>query len=587
MILFLAVSLVPLLLTVYVAYTMSESSLLGSIRSHVYSVTESRVKTIDVWMGERKNDITVLADSPVIREMERNSSHAYLTEVDRGYGGIYEELFLMDGRGDVIASTLNRTGNKKQGLIFIEPIAGTTYFSGVYFSETTGGPAITISVPVKREGKIVGVLAARVNMTRLYGMMESESRGTSEEAYIVNDAGMIISHTNRSKVLRDNINYSYAVKQVLAGNSGVGEYTGYNGNTVLGSYQWMPEYQWGLIAEYDRDQALAGIYALRRLTLVLTAFSFAVVVLSSFLFSRQITIPIHNLEGGARALTRGEYKEIPVISDDEIGRLTRIFNATSRELLDAKRKLENTVELVNRDLEVRNEELRRANIELRKLDSMKSDFISMVSHELKTPLAAIRTSAEVLEGETDPAVRREMQGIIIRNIDRQTRLINDLLDLSRIESGRLELRKEGIVLAELVKGAIRNVRIKESVQVHINIPDSLKVLADRDRLEQVIVNLLDNAMKFTEQGSVTFSARELGDSVEVSVTDTGIGIASENLGKIFDKFYQAESTMTRKTGGTGLGLAICRGIIAAHGGQIWAESSGEGSTFRFTLANGK
>jgi len=101
------------------------------------------------------------------------------------------------------------------------------------------------------------------------------------------------------------------------------------------------------------------------------------------------------------------------------------------------------------------------------------------------------------------------------------------------------------------------------------------------------VNLLDNAMKFTEQGSVTFSARELGDSVEVSVTDTGIGIATENLGKIFDKFYQVESTMTRKSGGTGLGLAICRGIIQAHGGRIWAESTGRGSTFRFTLASDK
>ncbi|HIH44517.1 MAG TPA: HAMP domain-containing protein, partial [Candidatus Methanoperedenaceae archaeon] len=437
MIVFLAVSLIPLLLTVYVAYTMSENSLLDSIRSHVYSVTESRAGTIDVWMGERKNDVTVLADSPVIRGLEKNSSYAYLTEVDRRYGGIYEELFLMDGRGDVISSTLNRTGNKKQGLIFIEPMAGTPYFSGVYFSETTGGPAITISVPVEKDGKIAGVLAARVNMTRLYGMMESG--GTSEEAYIVNDAGMIISHTNRSKVLRDNINYSYAVKQVLAGNSGVGEYTGYNRNTVLGSYMWMPDYQWGLIAEYDRDKALAGIYALRRLTLVLTAFSLAVVLLSSFLFSRQITIPIHNLEGGAHALTRGEYKEIPVISDDEIGRLTRIFNATSRELLDAKRKLEIAVELVNRDLEIRNEELRRANVELKKLDSMKSDFISMVSHELKTPLSAIRTSAEVLEGETDPSVRREMQGIIIRNIDRQTRLINDILDMSKIESGKIEL----------------------------------------------------------------------------------------------------------------------------------------------------
>ena len=237
-----------------------------------------------------------------------------------------------------------------------------------------------------------------------------------------------------------------------------------------------------------------------------------------------------------------------------------------------------------------NKELVLANERLKELDKLKSDFVSMVSHELKTPLAAMRTSAQVLEvADIATETKREMLDIILRNIDRQTNLVNDLLDLSRIESGRMELKFERVSLDSVIADSIESVKqaaSEEGIKLNVELPESLSsVKGDREKLTQVVINLLNNAIKFTPRsGEIRIKARELNGQVEVKVSDTGIGIPPEDLDSVFDKFYQVDSTLTREAGGTGLGLAICKGIIEAHNGHIMAESElGKGSTFVFTL----
>ena len=252
--------------------------------------------------------------------------------------------------------------------------------------------------------------------------------------------------------------------------------------------------------------------------------------------------------------------------------------------------LEAEVESKTGDMIRMNKELVLANKRLKELDKLKSDFVSMVSHELKTPLAAMRTSAQVLEvADIATETKREMLDIILRNIDRQTNLVNDLLDLSRIESGRMELKFERLSLDSVVADSIESVKQAASVEgikLNVELPESLSsVKGDREKLTQVVINLLNNAIKFTPRsGEIRIKARELNGQVEVKVSDTGIGIPPEDLDSVFDKFYQVDSTLTREAGGTGLGLAICKGIIEAHRGRIWAESElGKGSTFVFRL----
>ncbi len=254
-----------------------------------------------------------------------------------------------------------------------------------------------------------------------------------------------------------------------------------------------------------------------------------------------------------------------------------------------------TLEIYMRKDFLQRMEIEKANEKLKKLDMLKSDFISLVSHELRTPLSAVRTSAEILQSEekVNPDVQKELFAIIIRNIDRQTQLINDILDLSKIEAGKMEFKLEQVDFREIAGVTLENIgqlALKKNITISMGLPDKLSpVFADREKLIIVLSNLIGNALKFTpEGGSILLSAKEDQDSIEVRVKDTGIGIEKEELEKIFYKFYQVESTSGRKIGGSGLGLSLSRGIIRAHGSELYVESEpGKGSTFFFRLKKGR
>ncbi|HID27344.1 MAG TPA: sensor histidine kinase, partial [Methanosarcinales archaeon] len=257
------------------------------------------------------------------------------------------------------------------------------------------------------------------------------------------------------------------------------------------------------------------------------------------------------------------------------------------------KKLEESNIQLEQKVKERTKELEESNKKLKELDKLKSDFISMVSHDLKTPLTAIKTSAQVLETLPEKNIRqkKEILKIIIRNVDRQARLVDDLLDLSKIESGRMELKIEPIELSDIIKCSIENIQQladEKNIEINIDLPEKLpNIIGDKDKLIQVLVNLLSNAVKFTQNyGKILIKAIAKEKNVEVRVKDTGIGIKELHINKIFDKFYRVNtnSKSNASLSGTGLGLAICKGIIEAHGGKIWAESElGKGSTFIFTL----
>jgi len=229
---------------------------------------------------------------------------------------------------------------------------------------------------------------------------------------------------------------------------------------------------------------------------------------------------------------------------------------------------------------------------LKELDRMKSEFISMVSHELRTPLASIMGYTEMLlteePGPLTPT-QKEFLEISYQSSERLLHIVEELLDVSRIETGRIKLKLERLRMEELVADIVEAMRpaaeskgLSLSLEVRGPIPP---LEGDRARLEQVMNNLLSNAIKFTPEGGevwVRLAGRD--DHIEVAVADTGIGIASEEMPRLFGKFFRASSAVERKIGGTGLGLFITKSIVELHGGRIWAESElGKGSTFRFTL----
>lgn len=227
--------------------------------------------------------------------------------------------------------------------------------------------------------------------------------------------------------------------------------------------------------------------------------------------------------------------------------------------------------------------------QVRRLETIRRDFVANLSHELRTPLAALQALAETLQGgalEDTQAARRFLQRIL-DEVAALNRLVQDLLDLARLESGRLGLQLSPQAPAELLRQAAERAALaaqEAGVTLHIQAPEDLPpVLADRQRILQVLANLLDNAIRFTPPGgSITLGAAATGPVVRFWVQDTGIGIPPEHLPRIFERFYKVDAARQRR--GTGLGLAIARHIVEAHQGRIGAESQvGQGSRFWFTL----
>lgn len=263
--------------------------------------------------------------------------------------------------------------------------------------------------------------------------------------------------------------------------------------------------------------------------------------------------------------------------DIEINEASRFFNV---HLVPIKEKGDFSLLLFLQDI-----------TEEKRVETIKKDFVANVSHELRTPLASIKGYSETLidGGMDDKETLKEFLKIIDRHATRMSRLIDDLLTLSRLESHQMTIVSAPVDLKDLIlsitTGFEKQARDK-GIRLNSEIPDDLpRVLGDRDRLEQVVVNLLDNAIKYTPSGgSVAVTACKNDGAVVVDIKDTGIGIPAGDIPRIFERFYRVDKARSRELGGTGLGLAIVKHIIQVHNGRLHVESSpGRGSTFSFSL----
>lgn len=253
-----------------------------------------------------------------------------------------------------------------------------------------------------------------------------------------------------------------------------------------------------------------------------------------------------------------------------------------------KQKLEFEESLI-----IKNKELADVNKKLQELDQLKDNFLSMVSHELKTPLTTVQGYITFVKDGLSGALserQREVLWIAEEQIDHLDNLIGELVDLSKIKAGRFEVNPEPVDLTQIAVKTINSLKYLfdgKGISLENKLPEKLSlVLADRKRMSQVFINLLGNALKFTQSGGkVTVSAHEKDTKIQFCVSDTGIGIPEDEIDGIFNKFYQVDSTAKRKYGGCGLGLAITKHIIELHkGGDIWVESEvGKGSKFFFEL----
>lgn len=314
---------------------------------------------------------------------------------------------------------------------------------------------------------------------------------------------------------------------------------------------------------------------------VITSISLTV----TYFASSWVVSPIRKLTDLCIEVSRGN---LNVRSDVKSKAEIRILESTFNKMIEDLRGYHARLE---RKVRERTRELEEANERLKELDRLKDEFLGVISHELRTPLTPIRGYTELLLNRKLGDItgnQEESLRTILRNVGRLTKLINNILDITKIETKRMRFNMKELQFEQIIDNVIKDmtpIADKKHLTLTKYSPGKLpKIIGDPDRLTQVLANLVDNAIRFTEKGEVRVETFVNNGKLIVSVKDTGMGIPRERIGNLFTKFYQVNPLEAPKNGGTGLGLAICRGIIEKHGGKIWVESVlGRGSTFSFSL----
>lgn len=308
---------------------------------------------------------------------------------------------------------------------------------------------------------------------------------------------------------------------------------------------------------------------------------------------RYVAVIILAVGGGGMlvfSLAFARFAEVLRGKTEELREANRRLQDAATRLEGHRDELEHAVDTRTRDLMTALGHLRSAHEELKRLDQLKTNFLANVSHELRTPLTSIRSFAEILLQfpDEESVEREEFLEIIASESDRLARLIEDVLDITKIESGHIEWNFSSVELPSLLSFCARTVAPlaeAKGLSLRLEVPSDLPpVHADRDRIAQVLNNLLNNALKFTDAGGITVAARNGGAHVLVYVQDTGPGVPEAEREEIFRKFHQVTEGLTTKPRGSGLGLAISAEIMASHNGRLWVEEApGGGSVFQFTL----
>ena len=621
-------------LLAYFFLLYSNSVITGRINAQLDSVITLKENQFYSFMISQSEETKKLAGSKVITDymrkfrgpniVESSINHTLEEESEQEIANAINDrisnsyilstsIITLDGVVDF--STRENSGGtiKSDEKYFIEGLKGG-YIQSFYYNIETQQFSITIAYPIIDGNRtVLGVLADDLNLSTINDIMaERTGLGNTGETLLVNNFNLLVTKSRfLDDVIYKKVINTKAVTQCLKGNSGRIQAKDYRGKDALIRFEWLPEYNTCMLAKIDQSEAFLPIQNLRNIILLTIIGAAILAILMSWALSRSIVIPIIKLVDETKEFAKGNFsKRVDICTKDELQILGDAFNNAGVALADAKsleqeynKKLNIDIDIKTKELQARMEDLEKvrvaalnmmedlteSNKHLKDLDQSKTDFLNIASHELKTPLTAISAYIEILDDYKGQFNEQQLQGLdaIKRNSNQLKILINNILEISRLESGRFEINSNGIDPAVKITNILNNLRIL-SDNKHLELKSELnpvpKIMTDEMRFEEILNNLVGNAIKFTDKGSITVKLERNDDSIIVSVTDTGVGIAEDKIKNLYQNFYQIDSSISRKYGGTGLGLAITKKMIELQGGKISVTSVfGKGSTFRFTL----
>lgn len=462
------------------------------------------------------------------------------------------------------------------------------YFSPVYFLND-GTPMITLAARILNgSGFLIGVFTAEMKLAFVQDvMMQDVTLGKRGYVYLVNQEKRIIGYSQNTKRVGTLLALS-AVESVLANTSPTElvkneRYMNETGEPVFASLRSLPELHIAVVAEWPEQDALEVVRTIQKQITVFVLSTFGLILLASLLLARQVTKPIKILRAGATMIGGGKFEHrIALARHDELGELAESFNDMALQL----KKLDEL-----KAIQIRSEALADSLKKEQELSRQKDVFISVMSHQLRTPLTALQWGMEYLSGETgkpELATYGDTIKDAAESSQQITAIVDDLLTVSELGIGYVVKKTEAVDIGVLLKelqGALDK-RVKEKrLTFSLAFPETpLVVDANSSDMRKIFMNLLDNAIIYTKEGSVTVTGKDQGDAVIVTIADTGIGIPETERKDVFREFFRATNAIVGKNVGTGLGLFIVKTIVTGHGGTIAVVSEeNKGTAFTMTL----
>jgi signal transduction histidine kinase len=590
------------------------------------TIASNTMDNLSRQMFERLADIRFLSDSNILGNSNLTNQEKvnYLRSMERAFKA-YSSISIYDKMGIKIGDTRNiHLGeNESDKEFFREAIQGNLYYDSVpTYSESLKQYVIHFAAPLLDENKTIdGVVVTRHPINKINDIFKevisSDENMDNTNTYIKLDlisanGTVIYSSHDRGSILKVLPNFQELISQ---NNSSLFNSTApqiqVNDFEILVSVPQGSGHLdytgsgWFLLLRENTDIVFGNLQRTVDQFLVISGIILTISIVLILFIARTISLPLSKLTDLVIRIGKGNYdSKIDIKSSDEVGELATNFEIMRQNVHDVNRSLNKIVDDRTRELQEANEELRQndeylanVNKELRLADKAKEEFMSMVSHELKTPLVPARGYIELLLRQKKIGDLNEKQkkyaNIIYRNILKLEVLVNDVLDGYKIDMGKLKVQKNLVNVKVLISSVISDLdsligEKQITVIVDLRLVEETTIMCDRRRIEQVFANLIKNAIDFVPpiSGKITIISELVNNNtmVQFSVEDNGTGIPYEKMDKLFHKFYQVDTSLIRKHGGSGLGLAICKGIVEAHGGTIWIDKGyREGAAFRFTI----
>jgi signal transduction histidine kinase len=606
---FLAVSLVPLGVVSFFSLRTANGVIESIVTSQLENVASDKQQLLERWIAERRADLGVVAGSSIMASLDASRIGPYLDLVRRQYE-VYRRFVVTDRIGQVIYDSAdvqgtgiqvgeNRKRVGKQGGETVplpaaseRALPGDSIISQASMADDNREAVFHLAAPIRgRDGSPAGAVAATVGMAAIRRQVLKVSLGKTGECYLVDHAGKFLVHNDPQRIFRDTIARSESFNHVFAGGRPRTIYTDYRGIAVLGASRPISGTEWHVVVEQDRDEAFAPADRLRANLLATLALTSALAIGLSALLGFYVTAPVRALSGTAHELARGEFEKAMdrtrTTRRDEIGALYRAFAHMAGQLHQQHVSLERRVDATE-------EELHKTGVKLQDTlaAAARSEHLaalgrlaSGVAHEIRTPLASLKLYLQQARDELIPSPEHyEDFEIAMRQVERIAATVNEFLAFARPR----EPVFARIDFAGLVEDALAVIRPRanqENIEIACRVASDLPIVeGDAGQLGDVLINLLVNALDAMPQGGqLAIRVERAPDSlaqpwVRIEVADTGVGIAAEDLDKLFEPFY------TTKASGSGLGLAIAQGTVQRHGGAIQVRSKpGEGATFSVLL----